>query len=296
MQSIFDLDSADRLVIGCWRLLDWDFSKPSLADFIAQCCDLGIHYFDHADIYGDYQVEHSFGRALTVNKALKERVKIVTKCGIKLVSSQRPKHATHAYDLSKHHIIQSVETSLKLLGIEQIDTLLIHRPSPLMNPAEVAETFSDLAQQGKVLHFGVANFQSHEFELLQSQVDQPLVTNQIELSLLHRDALFDGTITQCQKLGLRPMAWSPLAGGKIFSLGEDSKKLQNVLTDLCEELGCSVDQLALAWLLKHPASIIPITGSGNIDRIKSATLATKLTLSHDQWFQLLQAAQREEIP
>lgn len=195
-----------RLVAGLWRLASWGLRDAELLDLIHACLDLGITTFDHADIYGGYTNEELFGRALALEPALRERMQLVTKCGIKLVSAHRPAHTFHCYDTSQAHIVASVENSLRLLGTDCLDLLLIHRPDPLLDADEMAEAFAALRQAGKVLHFGVSNFTPWQFDLLASRLDFPLVTNQVEVSVLHLETLHDGTLDQCQRLGIAPMA------------------------------------------------------------------------------------------
>jgi predicted oxidoreductase len=203
-----------RLVFGAWRLLDrTETSTPqAIAERIETAIEAGISTFDHADIYGNYAVEEAFGRALKLNPNLKNRIEIVTKTGIKLLSPARPNHRIKSYDTSKAHITQAVENSLGALGIDSIDLLLIHRPDLLMNPEEIADTFAGLAKAGKCRAFGVSNFTSSQFEMLQSRVGVPLVTNQVELNPLQMAALENGVIDSCMLHEISPMAWSPLGG------------------------------------------------------------------------------------
>jgi len=287
-----------RLVAGMWRLANWGLSDAELLNLIHACLDLGITTFDHADIYGNYACEERFGRALALEPALRERMQIVTKCGIKLISANRPTHRLKHYDTSRAHLLASVENSLRMLGTNRLDLLLIHRPDPLLDADEVAEAFAALRQAGKVLHFGVSNFLPWQFDLLASRLDFPLVTNQVEASVLHLDALHDGTLDQCQRLGIAPMAWSPLGGGRLFR-GEDRQaaRVYQALTEVGEQLGnASPDQVALAWLLRHPARILPVLGTGKVERIRQATQAGTLQLSREQWFTIWSASTGVEVP
>lgn len=280
--------SFSRIVHGLWRLAEWDMSAEETVSLIEQCLELGITTFDHADIYGDYTCESLFGKALELEPTLRDKMQIVTKCGIKLLSSKFPERSVKHYDTSREHIIMSAEQSLNNLKTDFIDVLLIHRPDPYMNPEEVAEAFSILKQQGKVKHFGVSNFTPSQFNMLQSYLDFPLVTNQVEISAMHVDTFQDGTIEHCLENRIAPMAWSPLAGGKIFSWDHlDTAELRRVLTEVGEETGVdSVDKLMYAWLLNHPARIIPIVGSGKIERITAAAESVKIKLSREQWFKI----------
>jgi predicted oxidoreductase len=287
-----------QLALGLWRLADWELTKAQILDLVRASLDLGITTFDHADIYGDYRCEQIFGRALALEPALREKMQLVTKCGIKLVSPKRPAHTIKHYDTGHTHITASVEHSLQVLGTDRIDLLLIHRPDPLMDPDEVAEAFGRLRQAGKVLHFGVSNFSRSQFEMLASRLDFPLVTNQIELSVLHMDALHDGTVDQCLQLGIAPMAWSPLGGGDLFrSDTERAKRVREALQTVGGEMGgASLDQVALAWILRHPARVVPIVGTGKLARIRSAAGAATLELSREQWFSIWSASAGGPVP
>ncbi|MDO9193555.1 MAG: aldo/keto reductase, partial [Undibacterium sp.] len=225
------------------------------------------------------------GEALALAPQLRERLQIVTKCGIKLVSQARPSHQIQHYDTSRAHIIASAENSLRNMHIDAIDVLLIHRPDPLMDADEIAEAFLALQQSGKVRHFGVSNFTPSQFELLASRF--PLVTNQLELSLLHMNPLHDGTLDLCQRQRIAPMIWSALAGGRLMSdSGEQAQRVRLVLARLAEELNVAISTVALAWILRHPSNPLVLTGSGKIAAIREAVAATELTLSREQWFSL----------
>jgi predicted oxidoreductase len=280
--------SFSRIVHGLWRLADWDMSSEEILSLIEGCMEQGITTFDHADIYGNYSCEELFGQALKLKPSIRESMQIVTKCGIKLLSSKHPKHVVQHYDTSKEHIIKSAEQSLVNLNTDYIDVLLIHRPDPFMDPAEVAEAFSQLKGQGKVRHFGVSNFTPSQFNMLSSYLDFPLVTNQVEISALHLDTFQDGTIEQCIEKRMVPMAWSPMAQGKIFSSDEESAvRVRKALEIVGEELGVNaIDQLMYAWLLSHPARIIPIVGSGNKNRIQQAVDALDIKMTRQQWFKI----------
>jgi predicted oxidoreductase len=287
-----------RVALGLWRLNDWNMNTGELIRFIQKALETGITTFDHADIYGLYTVEEIFGKALKEQPGLRAKMEIVTKCGIKLVSESRPENTFHAYDTSRDQIIKSAELSLKNLSTDFLDVLLIHRPDPLMDADEVAEAFSHLRKSGKVRHFGVSNFTPFQFDLLQSRLDFPLVTNQVEISVLHMDAMHDGTLDQCQQLRISPMAWSPLGGGTLFS-GSDlrGQRVRSELQKIAgEHDGVGIGELALAWLLKHPSGIIPVLGTGNPDRVRSAAAALEIELSRDQWFRIWTASAGHEVP
>lgn len=293
-----DGPQVSRLALGLWRLADWGLSDAGLLALINASLIFGITTFDHADIYGDYTCEQIFGRALALTPSLRDEMQIVTKCGIKLISKNRPTHTIKHYDTGRTHIVASVENSLKMLHTDRIDLLLIHRPDPLMDADEIAEAFTTLKQAGKVLHFGVSNFAPWQFELLASRLNVPLVTNQIELSVLNMEVLHDGTVDQCQQQAISPMAWSPLGGGRLFhDDGERTIRVREALVAVGDALdGASPDQVALAWILKHPARIVPVLGTGKIERIRQAAQAETLDLSREQWFAIWSASAGEAVP
>lgn len=290
--------NCSRLALGMWRAAEWNLSRAELLEYIETCLGLGITTFDHADIYGDYTCEQLFGDALAEARSLRSQMQLITKCGIKLISPNRPSHRIKHYDTSREHIVTSVESSLRQLRTDFVDAVLIHRPDPLMNADDVAEAFIHLRQSGKALHFGVSNFTPSQFNLLASRLDFPLITNQIEISVQHLDPFWDGTIDQCQQLQIAPIAWSPLGGGNIFSATDaQSVRLREALTTVGQDLGgAKLDQVALAWLLAHPAHIVPILGSGSIERLKSAIASTTLSLSREQWFTIWTAATGKDVP
>jgi len=285
------------LIIGTMRLGKWgvQMDRKTLAYFIDECLDLGLKDFDHADIYGHYTTESDFGEVIKNRPDLKNKVRVTTKCGIKMICDNRPNHRIKSYDSSKEHIIASAENSLDALGMDCIDLLLLHRPDYLMQPAEIAAAFEQLKQQGKVKAFGVSNFSAAQLDLLHSYT--PLLNHQIEVSLLHLDAFENGTLDQCLKLGIAPSAWSPFGGGSIFSDSDDPQiqRIQRVTNQLAQRYEATSDQILLAWLLKHPASILPVLGTSKISRIKNAMAALRIQLSREEWYELWQAAIGTEV-
>lgn len=268
-----------RMIAGVWNWADELINERC----ITAALDCGITTFDHADIYGRYTIEELFGRTLKQQPGLRNKMQLVTKCGIKLKVDNKPEHRIKHYDTSYEHIIQSVETSLKNLGTDRIDLLLIHRPDPLLNPHEVAKAFSDLYETGKVLHFGVSNFTSTQFEMLQSFLPMPLITNQLEVSLFKTDYLFNGMSDVMMKHHAGIMAWSPLGSGKYF---DDLEKMQ-ALGVLADKYQVSTAQLLFAWLLAHPANLFPITGTTKIERIQEAATAIDVKLDKQDWFAMV---------
>jgi predicted oxidoreductase len=274
-----------RIVHGHWRLTDWNLKAQELLKLTQQTIELGISTFDHADIYGNYSCEKLFGDALNLNKGLRKDIQIITKCGIKLISDKFPSRKIKSYDYGFDHIISSVENSLKNFRTDYIDVLLLHRPSPFFNPEEVSKAFSILKQQGKVLNFGVSNFNSQQFKMLTTYLEEPLVTNQVEVSPYCLEHFENGNIDYFLTEKIKPMAWSPLAGGKILNpTTEKGQRLLNTLTEVANDLSINnIDTLIYSWLLNHPTYIIPVIGTRKIERIKNAVNALKIKLSSDLW-------------
>lgn len=287
-----------RIIHGHWRLKEWNLSPQELLNLTEQTIELGITSFDHADIYGDYSCEQLFGETLSLNKTLREKIQIITKCGIKLVSSKFPERKIKYYDYSYDHIIQSVENSLENLKTDYIDLLLLHRPAPFFNPEEVAKAFSHLKLSGKVLHCGVSNFNPLQFETLNSYTDEDLVTNQVEISPYCLENFNNGNIDFFLKEKIKPLAWSPLAGGKLLNpTDEKSKRINKVLIEVANELNInSISQVIYSWILTHPAGILPIVGSGKIERLKNAMDTFKIKLTTEQWYRIYIASTGKNVP
>ncbi|AXF59452.1 oxidoreductase [Leclercia sp. LSNIH6] len=283
-----------RFVMGYWRLMDWNMSAQELASFIEEHLDLGITTVDHADIYGGYQCEAAFGEAMKLSPALRERMEIVTKCGI--ATTAKAEHALGHYITDRDHIIRSAEQSLTNLATDRLDLLLIHRPDPLMDADEVAEAFLALHQSGKVRHFGVSNFTPAQFALLQSRLPFTLATNQVEISPVYQPLLLDGTLDQLQQLRIRPMAWSCLGGGRLFN-DDAFQPLRDELAKVAQELNAeTIEQVVYAWILRLPSQPLPIIGSGKIERVRSALAAEQLNMTRQQWFRIRKAALGYDVP
>jgi len=275
-----------RIISGAWR---WHtVSQDTVAKLIQTSLDEGITTFDHADIYGDHGNEEIFGNVLKKNPGLRSKMELVTKCGIKFNSTKRPKTWVKHYDTSKDHIIWSVENSLKMLGTDRLEALLIHRPDPLLDPTEVAEAFSQLKQEGKVLHVGVSNFTPSQFTMLQSFLSFPLITNQIEISLSRVDSLFNGDLDLLMQHKTSAMAWSPLGGGKLMANERE-------MFSKASKYNASYSQLSLAWLLKHPSTIFPVIGTTKPERIAEAAKSMEIKLDRQDWFEMLQWATGSEV-
>ncbi len=286
-----------ELVQGYWRLAEWRMNPQQRLTFLKQHLELGISTVDHADIYGDYRCEQLFGEALRLDPSIRSQLQIVTKCDIKLISSRHPEHKIKYYDTSAAHIYQSVNNSLQHLGVDELDVLLIHRPDALMNADEVAEAFEQLHKVGKVKHFGVSNFTPRQFELLQSRVSKPLLTNQVEINPLNFQVADDGTLDQLQMLRTRPMAWSCLAGGALFASDHaDAIRVRHELETIAAEIGAqTIEQVVYAWVRQLPSLPVPIIGSGKIERVEQAVEALDLSLTREQWYRIWTASKGHEV-
>ncbi|HDN9018191.1 TPA: aldo/keto reductase family oxidoreductase [Aeromonas salmonicida] len=283
-----------RLIMGYWRLMEWQLSPAALLDLMKYHLDLGVTTIDHADIYGGYQCEEAFGNALRLEPSLRDRMEIVSKCGIALTA--KPEHALNHYNTGKAHIIASAEDSLRKLATDYLDLLLIHRPDPLMDADEVADAFISLKQAGKVKHLGVSNFSARQFELLQSRMPFPLVTNQLEISPLNQSTTLDGTLDLCQQLRIKPMAWSCLGGGRLFE-GQEYAPLRAELEQIRHEVGAqNIEQLVYAWVMMLPSQPLPLIGSGKRERIAAAVAAESIALTRQQWFRIRKAALGYDVP
>ena len=289
--------TVSRITAGAMNLAAWQLAPQKRLAWIQGCLDLGITTFDHADIYGGYSCEALFGEALALQPALRQNMQLVSKCGIRLVSPNRPTNTIKHYDTGRNYIVTSAEASLRNLQTDYLDLLLIHRPDPLMDADEVADAFIALHRDGKVRFFGVSNFQPAQVDLLSSRLPFALVTNQIEFSALATAALTDGTLDQCQQRRIAPMAWSPLAGGRIFRpQTPQEQRLQQTLAAMGAARGAGVDQVALAWIMSHPARVVPVLGTGRLDRLAAAAAAVQIALSRQEWFEIWEAAHGREVP
>jgi len=281
-----------RLVYGMWRLGDdADTSVDHIRNKISACLDQGITTMDQADIYGGYEAEEILGTALTPE--LRNQIEIVTKCDIVAPAGRYADAKVKHYDTSRAHILSSVDHSLRLMKIDHIDLLLIHRPDPLMDHHETGSALDEVVASGKVRAVGVSNFRPWDWELLQSGMKTQLVTNQIEISLLHHTPFTNGDIAFHQKNGQPPMAWSPLGGGALF----DTKLsgLHGALQNIATEHDVEIAAVAIAWLLAHPARILPVLGTNNLDRIARIGDAAKIQIDRETWFDLYTHALGHEV-
>lgn len=290
-----------RLIYGTWRILDEEdkanCTPQALLNRFKACADLGITTLDTAEIYGTYHVEEAIGGALKLDSAFRDKIEIVTKFGIYIPCEFHPQRKTAFYNAEAARIVKSAEKSLRLMGIDHIDLLLVHRPDWLTSADETAAGLNKLIKDGKIRSAGVSNYNVHQFELLNSRMEQPLVTNQVEFSLLHMDPIYDGTADQCQLHRILPMAWSPLAKGALMAGTAETEALRAKAAELSAKYdGATLDQLAYAWIMAHPSTPLPIIGSNKLSRIEAAVKATAINLDREDWYALWVAAKGHGIP
>jgi predicted oxidoreductase len=286
--------SLSRLVYGMWRLGDdADTSPAHVQAKIEACLAQGITSFDQADIYGGYTAEAILGAALRTAPALRDQIEIVTKCDIVAPVGRHADARVKHYDTSAAHINASVEASLRDMAIEAIDLLLIHRPDPLMDHHETGAALDALVSSGKVRAVGVSNFRPWDVRLLQSAMTARLATNQIELSLLAHQSLTNGDVAFHQEQAMPIMAWSPLAGGRL--LAEADGGLRARLTEIGAAHGTDWSAVAVAWLLRHPARILPVLGTNSLARIAGISDALKIRIDRQTWFELYALALGHEV-
>ena len=275
-----------------WGVWGKNLSEILMAELIEKSISFGINTFDHADIYGGYTTEKSFGTALSLSKIDRESIFLISKCGIQYPSDKRPLKVKY-YDYSKDHIRFSVENSLKNLKTDYLDVLLLHRPSPLMNPKEISEEINKLKEEGKIKSFGVSNFTNSQIKFISKKTK--VLWNQIEFSLTNNHPMIDGTLDYLQENNIGVMAWSPL-GSFFKEKNEKQKRITILFNELSEKYSCTHDQLLLAWILKHPSNIYPVIGSTNPNRLKLAVNAIKINLEIDDWFLILKASDGKKVP
>ncbi len=284
------------ITVGFWRLAEAQLTDEQLYAFVVQCLEQGITTFDHADIYGGGQAQIQFGRVLKQHPHLREQMTIVSKCGIVRNPEDQDGLTPSYYNTSYEYILNQVDLILDQLHLDYLDVLLIHRVDHLMDYGEFARAFRDLKTQNKVRHFGVSNFLVPQLDAMM-KVFPELVLNQIQISVDHLEHFKNGVLERCQYYGLQVMAYSPLGGGEIFKDHYPNIKLIEKLREIQAELSAdSMDQVMLAWLLKHPLKIHPIVGSMKIERVLSSLQATSMEMSHQQWYELYTHSQLERMP
>lgn len=292
--KITDTLAFSRIVYGMWRLAEADDTSPAhVQEKIEACLAQGITTMDQADIYGGYAAEEVLGAALKAAPALRDQIEIVTKCDIVAPAGRYADARAKYYDTSAAHINASIDHSLRLMNIDHIDMLLIHRPDPMMDHHETGAALDAAVASGKVRAVGVSNFKLHDWTLLQSAMKSQLTTNQIEVSLAAHEALTNGDVAYLQERNVPIMAWSPLGGGSLMT-GKGA--IQDLMAKMAADHGVGADAIAVAWLLAHPANIMPVMGTNNLGRIQKLSDATKVNLDRQQWYELYTAALGNEVP
>ncbi|OXB23229.1 aldo/keto reductase [Flavobacterium tructae] len=274
-----------------WGVWDKNLTLKEMENMIQICIENKITTFDHADIYGAYTTEADFGKAFQASKISREKLQLITKCGIQMIAESRKNTIKH-YDYSKEYIVWSVEESLKKLKTDYVDVFLLHRPSPLMQTDEIAEAVEKLKSEGKIIDFGLSNFTSSQTELIRQKTE--VSYNQVQFSATNFEPMVDGSFDYMQTHGIRPLSWNPL--GTVFR--EDTKKtrrLKKLFSDLVKKYGFGSDTLLLAWILKHPAKVIPIAGTVNIARIQSLMKAVELEMDKEDWFAIWTESMGDDV-
>ena len=302
-----------RLCYGAMRISGtWDRDKVDAAAIargirsLESAVEAGYTFIDHADIYGDTTCEMIYGLALDRHPEWRGRLVVATKCGIRF--EDEPPGTPHRYDFSAKHIRWSIDESLKRLKLDQVDLYQLHRPDWLADPDEVAEALIDIRSAGKVRHFGVSNFRPSLVSALQRALPFPLVSNQVQIHLLRLDCFEDGTLDQCLEKKMTPLAWSPLAGGRLAAALDEKRplpenerdaavvaKLRPLLADIAQAYSVTPLAIVLAWLMRHPSKIIPIYGSTRPEAIKEAAKADTVALDRDNWYRILRVARGKKL-
>ena len=283
-----------RIIAGTMTWGNWgkQLSFQQMGTLMQHCLEHGITTFDHADIYGDYTNEEQFGNAFFASGIRRDKIQLISKCGIQFNSKARKNKVKH-YNYTKDYIIWSTEQSLKLLKTDYLDLLLLHRPSPLMHPKEISEAILQLKKQGKIKQFGVSNFTQTQIALLETEV--PVEGNQVEYSLTSHNVMNDGTLDDCLTNKRLAMSWSPL-GVYFREKNERTNRIQIVLNTLLKKYDATEDQLLLAWILRHPSKVYPVIGTATPARLVLAMKALKLEMELEDWFLLLEASNGHEVP
>jgi predicted oxidoreductase len=282
------------IIAGTMNWGEWDknLSVQEMNHLMHICVENKITSFDHADIYGGYTTETQFGKAFAESKIDRNTIQLISKCGIQMVSNNRPTAIKH-YNYSKEHIVWSVENSLKNLQTDYLDVLLLHRPSPLMESDEIAEAVLKLKSEGKIVDFGLSNFTSSQTELIRKKID--VNYNQIQFSATQLEPMLDGSLDYMQMHNIQPMSWNPL--GTVFREdSEQTRRLKKLFVQLVDKYGVGSDTLLLAWIIRHPAKVLPVAGTVNIARIQQLMKAASLELSLEDWFAIWTESIGKKIP
>ena len=274
-----------------WGKWGKKLSTAKMVSLMEHCLEQRITSFDHADIYGDYTTESQFGSAFVESGIAREQIQLISKCGIQFEVEGRTNRVKH-YDYGKAYIIESAERSLKMLRTDYLDLFLLHRPSPLMHPGEIAEAVGHLKESGKIKQFGVSNFTPSQIRLLEKEL--PVQGNQVEFSLTSNSVMNDGTLDDCLLHDRLAMSWSPL-GVYFREDTEANKRIRTVLADLTKKYGATEDQLLLAWILRHPSKIHPVVGTATPQRLTLAMQAIQFEMELQDWFLLLEANEGHEV-
>lgn len=278
------------IISGTMTWGEWgkNYSTKEMASLIEHCVSIGVSTFDHADIYGDYSNEAEFGAAFKESGVERESIELISKCGISRVCDRRS-YMVHHYNYTKEYIINSVKQSLQNLQTDYLDVLLLHRPSPLMNTYEISEAITYLKNKEMIRSFGVSNFTPSQLSMIDRQ--HKVEINQIEISLTQYDSMYNGQLDQCIEKKILPMSWSPLG----TAMNKENQKLTMTLERLAKKYSLEVSQILIAWLVKHPAGILPVVGTTQKDRISQALEASKVDLELEDWFDLLEATRGHQI-
>jgi predicted oxidoreductase len=275
-----------------WGVWGKNCSTSQMIELMNSCLESGISTFDHADIYGGYTTEEAFGKAFGESQIDRKDIQLISKCGIQMMSEKRSNTIKH-YEYSKEYIIASAEQSLKNLQTDYLDLLLLHRPSPLMQVDEIAEAVEKLKIDGKILDFGVSNFTPSQSDLIETKTK--INYNQIEFSITHLEPMIGGSLDHMQTNRITPMCWSPL--GTVFRKeDEQSQRIQKVANELASKYDVSNDIILLAWILKHPAGILPVCGTSDKNRLTRLMHATTIEMELQDWFLLWTASTGNPVP
>ena len=286
------------MVYGTWRLLATKPTAQEINRRLHACVDLGITTIDTAEIYGLYEVEQVLGAAQALSPGLRDKLEFVTKAGIYVPCLYHPERRTAHYNATGARLVKSLEKSLRLLGTDHVELFLVHRPDWLARADDTASGLNQLLRSGKIRAAGVSNYTASQFDLLNTRMEKPLATNQLEFNLLHHEPIHDGTFDQCEKQGVSPMAWSPLAGGRLFDPNDAAAQRLAVTAQgmVARYGGATLEQLAYAWILAHPSRPLPVIGTNKLERLKSAAQADGITLEQEDWYALWEAAQGRRVP
>ena len=293
--SLSENVSISPIVQGLWRLTDWNWTIAETVGFIEQCIALGVTTFDAAEIYGNYLGEERIGEVLRAAPHLRDQMEIVTKTGINMFSDQRAYTMSH-YDTRKHKVVASCQESIKKMNCDYLDVFLIHREDPLIDHRELGKTLDELVDSGWVKAVGVSNFDPMKFDALQSCMRHKLVTNQIEISPTCFEHFNNGNMDYLQKMAVRPMIWSPLASGRLFTSNDEKNvKARRKIDEIAHRHGVESETIVFAWLLYHPVKAIPISGSSKLKRLQNALAGLNIALTHEEWFEIYTASGQQRL-